>query len=335
MAKDVKVKITLNKATGKIGFGIPLLLTTKATQAVPYTECSDIDEVKALFADSTPMYKAAQLLFMQENRPATIAVCASTEKATDAIGKLWTKAWRQLILVGLNNPDKTGESTLKEVGTYMESKGDRMLFTTVSDASKLADVKDCERVSAMVYATEELDFYPEAAVVGATAGYDVGSFTYKNIIVKGVEPQELTDAELKAIHDAGGYTIVEKAGCVVTSEGIVCNGEYTDIIDAQDWIVQQGEYRTQKVLIQNTKVPYDNKGIALLESIMVTVLKEAYENGMIAVDADGNPDYSVSYGRREETDPNDRLVRRYVLGKFHFALAGAIHEAEINGEITI
>jgi hypothetical protein len=56
---------------------------------------------------------------------------------------------------------------------------------------------------------------------------------------------------------------------------------------------------------------------------------------MIADDENGKPDYTVDYGKREETDPNDRLERRYTLGRFRFALAGAIHSAGINGEIEI
>lgn len=335
MAKDVKVIISLSKPTGRIGFGIPLILTTKATDAVPYTECNNIDEVKALFDDSAAVYKAAQLLFMQDNAPAKIAVCASLDKATDAIDKLCNKGWRQLVIIGLNDADKPGESTLEEVGACLEAKQDKMLFCHVGDVSELANLKAYSRIFAMVYANEEDDFYPEAAVVGATAGKEVGSITYKNMILKGVEPLELTSAELDAIHAEGGCTVIEKAGDIVTSEGVVCSGEYADIIDAQDWLIQQIEYRTQRTLNMNDKVRYDNRGIAQLEAVCVTVLKEGYANGMIADDENGKPDYTVDYGKREETDPNDRLERRYTLGRFRFALAGAIHSAGINGEIEI
>lgn len=52
-----------------------------------------------------------------------------------------------------------------------------------------------------------------------------------------------------------------------------------------------------------------------------TVLKECWLRGMISTTEDGVGDYSVSYAMREETDENDRVVRKYILGQFKFKLA--------------
>jgi len=81
------------------------------------------------------------------------------------------------------------------------------------------------------------------------------------------------------------------------------------------------------------KLPYDNRGIASLEAVVVSVLMDAANNGMIAQNEDGSYDYSVSFGSRAECAAADISARHYAEGKFEFALAGAIHTAKIKGQI--
>lgn len=84
------------------------------------------------------------------------------------------------------------------------------------------------------------------------------------------------------------------------------------------------------------KVPYDNAGIAMLENVCLTVLKEAANMGMVAYDTEsGSYLYSTDYALREDQSSTDRVERKYVGGKFSFGLAGAIHTVVVNGEISI
>ena len=181
-------------------------------------------------------------------------------------------------------------------------------------------------------ATEQVVF-PEAAVVGATAGKKVGSITYKNQILAGVLPMVLEESELKTYHDAGCITIVSKAGDIVTSEGKALSGQYIDITDSMDWLEQQLRYKVQKVLNNNDKVEYTDRGINLLEGAAISVLKEAYDNGMIAEDPDGLPMYWAKFAKREETEAADRVVRRYIGGNFGCTLSGAVHDVELTGYV--
>lgn len=327
MALDVKVKIDLLKPVGNLGFGYPLILETGAEKAVAYTECSNIDEVvTAGFANTTEVYKAATLMFMQENAPAKIAVCAIAGTADAELPNIVDKEWRQLIVIG--------EDTGAAISDYIETTSNKMFFDTVATApTKKAEYN---RTVTFVYAS--MDDYANvaaAALVGATAGYEAGSFTYKNIVLKGLTAQSFTDAEITAMHANGGITVLNKAGDNVTSEGIVNSGEYIDIIDSQDWIVSNIEYKTQKKLNAVKKIPYTNVGIAMLENVAASVLKTAYDNGMIATNDDGTSAYTVSYALRSESDPADIAVRKYIGGKFAFTLAGAIHNVEVNGEISV
>lgn len=335
MAYDVKVNIDLTKPIGTVGFGVPLILVENAESAVAYTEVSSIDEVASAGIDAgTDAYKAAQLIFAQSNAPKQIAVYATTDPATTALADstLVNEGWRQLIVV---NAGETA-SKASAISTLVEAMDGKLYFAGLNVDDDTVITTSGLRRTILFYcdSTDEVPV-PVAALVGETAGRSAGSFTYKNIVLSGVEAQELNDTQIDAIHKKGGITFVAKAGDNVTSEGKVAGGEYIDIIDSEDFIIQQLAYKTQKVLNNASKVPYDNNGIALLETVAVDVLQDAYNNGMIMTNTDGTPGYSVSYALREDTKETDRANRQYLGGSFSFALTGAIHEVVITGSITV
>lgn len=333
MAKnDVKVVINLTTAPGEVRFGVPLIFAGINDAEKPFTFCYSVEDVKtAGFAETTEVYKTAQLLFMQDNAPAKIAVCASTGKSVTALPTIWDKDWRQLIVTSIGTE---GESTIDEISDYVESRDQKMYFCHVAATTGASKLAGNERTVCMLYASDDYA-YPEAALVGATAGLDPGSFTYKNIILKKLTPQVLSDSEIEAAHTANLICFVTKAGDNVTSEGKTCSGEYVDIVDSKDYIIQNIEYRCQKILNKMPKLPYDNNGIAALEGETISVLLDAYNNGIIAVNDEGEPDYSVNFAPRSQTSAADRTKRVYNKGSFTFGLAGAIHNAEITGEIVV
>lgn len=335
MAYDVKVHIDLTKPIGTVGFGMPLVLVENASKAIAYTEVSNIDEAKtAGILDDSNAYKAIQLLFSQANAPKRIAVFAATGGAAAALADttLTDKGWRQLIVV---NEGETA-SAVTEISTAVEALDGKLYFAglDVDDSTEITISGLRRTILFYCDATEDVPV-PVAAFVGETAGRAAGSFTYKNMVLSGVAAQELTDSQIDAIHKKGGITFVAKAGDNVTSEGKLAGGEYIDVIDSEDYIIQQLAYKTQKVLNNAAKVPYDNNGIGLLESVALDVLQTAYNNGMIANNEDGTPAYSVNYALREDTKDTDRANRLYLGGSFTFALTGAVHEVEITGSITV
>ena len=330
MAKnDVTVKITQKQVSGSAGFGVPLIVQGMGTAAKDYTEYDSLDAVmEAGFAQDSAVYEQCAKLFIQNNRPAKVAVCVGTGKVTETLNLIKDKDFRQVIpILG------EGDDALKDLAAYIEATEDKMLFAKASDATGLAAIGKMDRTMVIVYAGNEEGV--EGAVLGATAGLTVGSFTYKNIIIKGITPDPLTDAQIEAIHNAGGICIVKKAGDIVTSEGIVLSGEYTDIIDSKDYVVRNIAYKSQKLLNSTAKLAFDNTGISQLEGVVTNVLKEASTMGIIAVDDDGVPIYSTDFATRSETSDEDRAARTYKGGKFSFDLAGAIHYATINGTIEV
>lgn len=336
MASDVKVVINLKQPTGKLGFGYPLIFVGVAEKAVAYTECANLEAVvTAGFTEGTNAHTAAKRIFAQTNAPAKIAICATTENAVTGLATIINKEWRQLIVASAG---AEGESTLAEISAYIEGlKGanTKMYFASTADLTAIKeDVAKCTRTAVMYY-TNAAEVCPEAAFVGETAGKDAGSFTYKNQILKDLKPLEFTDTKLSEIHAKNCFTFVTKAGDNVTTEGKVLSGEYIDIIDSKDYVISQMTYQLQKTLNNYDKINYDNSGIALLESICVNVLQDAFNNGIIATNAEGTADYTVSFAARENTKEEDRRARKYLEGRFSFRLLGAIHEIEVTGTIEV
>lgn len=348
---DVTVKIDIVATTGSLGFGYPLILATKQTVDIPYTKCADINEVADILKADTAygtnyaesgIYKAAQLMFMQKNAPVEIAICASKKPAlavgdaTGILDDIVEKDWRQLLCI-IGEGDTTTEL---QIATYIETQEYKMYFVTVDDLDVAKDIADMGYDRTVMYYYDLMENgvavqpYAVAALLGEAAGQEVGSFTYKNLILKGLKALDITSNQLSEIMEVNCITNIEKCGDNVTTEGKCASGEYIDIIDSMDFIISQMEYRVQRLLNKAPKIPYTNAGIATIESEVVGVLNKAYRNGIIA-ENEGLPLYSTNFRKREEMSAEDRGNRIYTGGKFSFELAGAIHTVKINGEMII
>lgn len=326
--KDIIVNITAAAVTGSVGLGIPLVIAGKAEKAVEYKECSTLAEVvSAGFDTETDVYKNCAAIMGQNSRPAKVAVCATTDTVQAWLAANSNKDFRQIIpVLG------TEDSTLMELATVVNTMEGKMLFIVVATAAELPTLKS-DKVVAIVYNGKSECV--NAAVVGATAGLATGSFTYKNVKLVGVEPEDKSVSEVEVIHNAGAMCILKKAGDIVTSEGKTTSGEYIDVVDSKDYIIANITYKAQKLLNDSPKISFDNIGISQLENVVTSVLADAYTLGIIATNEDGTPAYSTTFAGRDATSETDRAERHYKGGNFSFDLAGAIHMATINGTLNI
>lgn len=326
--KDITVNITTQAVAGSVGLGIPLIIAGKAATAVAYTECSSVAEVTtAGFADGTAVHEAAEVLFAQDNKPSKIAVVATADKIAVWLAANYDKDFRQVIPI-----TGTSDSTNGELVTAINGLDGKMLFLEVAATSDLPATQS-DKVVAIVYGgTSD---YVNAALVGATAGLAAGSFTYKNVKLKSVVAEDKSSSDVSTIHTAGGICILKKAGDVVTSEGKTTSGEYIDIVDSKDYIVNNIVYTAQKLLNDSPKISFDNVGISQLENCITNVLADAYRLGIIATNENGTAAYSTNFATRAETLASDRASRHYQGGRFSFDLAGAIHNATINGTLVV
>lgn len=323
---DVDVVISATEVSGQAGAWFPLIYVVG--EGTKYGEYASLTEVMADYDEKTDAYAVANILFKQNNKPAKIAICTGAETVSEGLAPHIEKSWRQLILV---NAEKKYDAT---VAAYIETT-DKLYFTHFASKEELttAKITEYDRTIGIVSSDTEVA-YPEAAIVGATAGYEAGAFTYHCTVVKGVKPEVISTNDLNAIHEAGGFCYVQKNGRIATSNGITGSGEWIDVIDSYDYLIQNIRYDVQEVFLNNPKVGYTNAGISKIDNAVYNRLAIGYKNGMIATDDEGNAMYGTTFVPRSETTAADRAARNYPYGGFWLELAGAIHKAKIKGTVT-
>lgn len=333
---DVTVTIAVLKPTPILGgFGKPLILGA-STAGKDYKNYADLTAVLVDYANSTDEYKAAAALFAQKNPPAEIAIVSRKTGTTpvllpDLLPMLFLKDWHFLLTTSTTVAD------LILIGDAVEADKSRQFIARTNSKADLATIKAKNYDRTAVFYHTTITNFPDAAWVGAVGSLPVGSVTWKGWTLVGITPMDIDATELAAIHALGANTYVTKAGTNVTSDGRAVSGGFIDFIHSQDYIVYSVQYAVQDLFNQAqaalSKIPYDNRGIAQIESAVRTVLQRAYLNGMIAADNDGVPLYHTTFPPRSEVDPANIAARSYPDGQFDFVIAGAVHSAAILGTI--
>ncbi|WP_306433971.1 DUF3383 family protein, partial [Paenibacillus dendritiformis] len=331
--KDVTVTIDLVQPIGRIGFGTPLIYGAKA-KGHEFKYYYELEEVLKDFQPNSPEYLAAKAIFAQgDKRPDKIAIaCRDTANEeeqyfADHLAKLLDKDWYFLFCTS-----NAREEVLK-IADVIEMDGSKMFFTRTDNIEDAKAIQAAAKERTVVFYHNDVNAYPEAGWIGAVAAAPVGSVTWKFKEIKGLTPLEISATELQDIHDAGAVTYVRKAGRGGASEGKTSTGVYIDIIHAKDYVKFNMEYQLQQLLNNTPKIPFTDAGIALIEGQCTSVLKDAFNNGIIAADENGLPLYSVHFKKREEIPADIRATREYNEGAFEFELAGAVHSVKIKGSI--
>ena len=338
---DVIVDIDIKSATGlaTTEIGKPLIIAELAS-AVAYQEFKSLEDVKEIYTGTTDAEKnviaMAEMIFKQEHKPEKIAIacCAPAEEGADTpalvdlLNSVYDRDWYYLLAV------ENSQDTMVALADVVEANKRKMFVTRTSTSTALEAMKAKDYTRTVVFFHETVGEYADAGLVGECGARTVGEITWKFKTINGLTPADYNQRKVDEIHANGGICYVTKAGDNITSEGIVVNGEYIDVINAMDWIQFNVEYRVQKLFNSNPKIPYTNNGIAMIENEVVGVLQSAYNNGIIAEDNDNIPDYETNFPGRSETTEEDRRKREYNLGSFEAVLEGAIHFAVIRGYLS-
>ncbi|KHD86374.1 hypothetical protein NG54_03400 [Heyndrickxia ginsengihumi] len=347
---DVTVTIDLVKPSGLVGLGKPLILAQKTGTSF-IKNYSDITAVKEDFDESTNAYKKAAAIFAQSHRPKELSIATydpgvtgteGTEEGTEetgsaepsgittaakAVEKYFWNDWFFALTADAEQADKIA------VADYVEGQKFKLFVVKTQSESERKAFKDKKYEFVIDFYHPTADEEADAALVGECGSQTVGSITWKFKTLTGITPIDITSDELNAIHQDGAIAYVMKAGISQTSEGLVVSGEYIDVIHGKSWIKTNIETSVQTAFANNPKLSFDSRGISVLEGQVTTVLKQAFTNGIIAADSDGNPIYSITAKSRDDIPADERASRIYNGLSFSFDLAGAIHEATITGEI--
>ena len=121
--------------------------------------------------------------------------------------------------------------------------------------------------------------------------------------------------------------------------GATLSGEWADIIRFRDWLKNDMQERVANLFIEVPKIPYTDKGIALIQNQMIASLKSGQSIGGIAEDEfDGTgkviEGFSTSVPRASDISPAAKNSRKLTGLRFKARLAGAVHFVELDGSLT-
>lgn len=347
--EDVQVIITRETTpVTQAGFGIPLIVGAKGTTTydeLGYCICNTLADVAALVpADGddpgtagTEVYKIAQKIFAQSPAPEKIAVVWLDMATPDTlVGELTA-----LMAAGHNDwyfllSESQKPADVDALAAFAAAN-DKLYFGSMTNTAfaALDDTTLALDRAVILCHKNAATQYPAEAWVGRCAPELPGSITWKFKTLSGVSVSGYTPTEIDAIKEKHGNVVISQGGILHTTEGTVLSGEYIDVIRSQDWVkarIAEGVFR---LLASSPKIPYDDRGIAMVLAEVQGVMQQATAQGIIARDADGNGMWSVTAPKRSEIAADSIANRVLPDVKFEFTLAGAIHSVTVRGVISV
>jgi len=298
------------------------------------TELTDLVDLG--IPSSSNVYKMAAATFAQSPRPKDIMVVIASGTLENELPRSRTiddNYYAVLI------PERT--KAAQQIAGDFALSNKKMFFGGSSDLTVL-DSRNNKREAYLLHSTPEN--FPECAWVGQVLPKPPGSATWKWKVLEGQVESGFTSTQLNTIRTNKGNALQEQKGQVFTNEGITTSGEYIDVTIGTDWVEDQMITDLLSLFINNDKISMDNVGIAQVVSVLRGVLKRAGDAGIIAratTEAELKKSDDKFYmsqvfaPRREDLSTNDKAVRNLKGITFVYSLAGAIHEAEVNGLIVV
>jgi hypothetical protein len=249
---------------------------------------------------------------------------------------------------GLGLADTNSVAASTAVAAAIETM--RKIFATnTSDtlASDLSETGDMNSVfasnsyarSIALYDDDTTGGFSGIAALGNLFPFDPGVGPYAGGVLNGRTLGGVTgDALTPTQHDnlrTKGYSIyINTAGINHVLGGESGGGEWIDFTRFVDWYVTRLQESLAALQFNNRRVPYDARGISLVESVLRAMLSQGLASGGIApLDADGNAP-SVSVPKLSETTQQDRANRILNGAKTAFQYAGAIQKVGVGITIT-
>ena len=121
------------------------------------------------------------------------------------------------------------------------------------------------------------------------------------------------------------------AGVSIVMNGQVSGNEWIDTIRGIDWLEARMKERLFSALINAPKIPYTDNGVAIIEAGVRAQLAEGIRVGFLAAD----PAPEVTVPKVADIDPAQKAARILPDVSFSATLAGAIHEIEIDGVVSV
>ena len=341
---DRIIKIQIDRQTTAVpqkGFGVALIVGPESEKPVALTGRVgeyDSETFKDAFDPADAVYKACQAYFGQELLPEKVLVgfVEGTETLTEALDALAVANGSfYAVMLALAISQSEQEELGAWIATSRRIAGVRTadstaLDATTTDVGAVLNSNNYSRIFAF-YNGEAATKYPEGALFGRCLPADPGSLTWKFKTLSGIVADVLSGTQRTNLRNKKYNYYNEVGGIDIVEEGWMADGSFIDEIRGVDWIHARMQEAIFARLVNLPKIPYTDKGIDIIVNEMEAVLKRAVDQGIL----DGNRAYGVDKPLISEIAFNDRASRVLPDLKFSGYLAGAVHEIEIQGVVTV
>jgi len=314
----------------EITAGLKIAIDALAESVTVTDNGTDLDIEANAVADAYSLYTVDRTLFgmvdvTPDGSPSIAADIAAVQVENDT--------WYSCHLTN------QGKAVITAAAVYIETIYKIMVVaspdTDIYDSGSTTDIAANLQTAgyartALMYHYKANYQYPGAAWAGRMLPLDPGSATWKFKTLSSVDYMTFTSSEESAIRDKDCNMYVRIAGISMTQEGVSSAGEFIDITRGTDFIRSRLQEYVFGSMARADKIPYTDKGIAVVESDVNAVMRLSVTKDILADD----PVPVVQVPLVANVPANDKTARILRDVEFSGTLAGAIHATQISGTVS-
>lgn len=240
--------------------------------------------------------------------------------------------------------DQAGKATILALAAAVESTQQFLIARTSDSAcatSASNDVMSTAKASAysrtaIVFAQYATHDYRDGALFGKILPYTPGTITAAHKTLAGIHADTLSSGERGYILGKNGSTYETISGTNELFEGMCASGDFMDTIFGQTELAAAMQLAVFINFLSQLKVPYTDFGIQGVGSIMQSVLDARTAKGL------GDPAFlaaspapNVLLPKASAVSSSDKSARILKNAKWNATIAGAIHRANITGNLSL
>lgn len=268
--------------------------------------------------------------------------------------KLDTETWAQALnaIVAVDDDwsvlaiDSAVKADIMDVAAWVQSRkkvfiarsADSAVLSAVVNPSTDTDVASTLLAAeysrtALIYSSYADTDYPEMSWAGPLMSESPGAINWSFQSTAGIPADVFTGAQIAAL-EAKRVTRIENIQGLSRTFG----GGYTSAASMYIDLIRGIDYHDQRMaedllilLVQEKKVPGDNRGSAMVENVMRARMKKSAEEG-IFIDDDTLQVFVPRFDQRDVTDREARFLTGCTYSAF---MQGAINKIQVRGTLRV
>lgn len=238
--------------------------------------------------------------------------------------------------------DSQSKAELAQAAAWAEANKLKELFLDCSDGSiastTTTDLFSSLKTSAYhksipLFNGQDTWAYSGVGLMAVALVNTPGSYTLDCKTIAGVTPDKLTDTEASNIQGKNGNVYRAILGLNLVTKGTNANGGFEDTERFKDWLTNTMQVRLLALLASVKKLPYTNKGVRAVGTVVLGTLQDGIRVNGISDDPDLAPTVQLPLPVSSISQTNI-TARNLPNVTFSATLAGAIQFIPIVGTLV-